>query len=237
MTQVLKSSRLEKKCLGDPGVCAQSIPGIEKQEVLTIGTEVRTLFTPSSSVLLERVFRAREITFLNPVWVHSKNSGRTFYAILHRTDVGIVIDLEPVRTEDPALSIFGAVQSQKLAVRAISNLQSLPGGDVKLLCDTVMRSVRELTSYDRIMVYKFHEDEHGEVVAGSKPSDLDLYLGLHYPVTDIPQALRFLFRQNRVRMIDDCRATPVRVIQDDALSVITRRLVTSHSLYATCVSF
>ncbi|KAK7857435.1 phytochrome B [Quercus suber] len=195
----------------------QSVPSLEKPEILTIGTDVRTLFTPSSSVLLEKAFGAREITLLNPVWILSKNSGRPFYAILHRIDVGIVIDLEPARTEDPALSIAGAVQSQKLAVRAISQLQSLPGGDVKLLCDTVVESVRELTGYDRVMVYKFHEDEHGEVVAESKRPDLEPYIGLHYPATDIPQASRFLFRQNRVRMIVDCHAMPVRVIQDDRL--------------------
>lgn len=196
---------------------AQSVPSLERQEILTIGTDVRTLFTPSSGVLLERAFGAREITLLNPVWVHSKNSGKPFYAILHRIDVGIVIDLEPARTEDPALSIAGAVQSQKLAVRAISHLQSLPGGDIKLLCDTVVQSVKELTGYDRVMVYKFHEDEHGEVVAESKRPDLEPYIGLHYPATDIPQASRFLFRQNRVRMIADCNATSVRVIQDEAL--------------------
>ncbi|KAL1539136.1 phytochrome B [Salvia divinorum] len=195
----------------------QSVPILEKPEFLTIGTDVRSLFTPSSSVLLERAFGAREITLLNPVWIHSKSSGKPFYAILHRIDVGIVIDLEPARTEDPALSIAGAVQSQKLAVRAISHLQSLPGGDIKILCDTVVESVRELTGYDRVMVYKFHEDEHGEVVAESKRPDLEPYLGLHYPSTDIPQASRFLFKQNRVRMIVDCHATPLKVIQDEAL--------------------
>ncbi|XVE82276.1 hypothetical protein DITRI_Ditri15bG0135200 [Diplodiscus trichospermus] len=199
------------------GITPQSVPNLEKIEVLTIGTDVRTIFTPSSGILLEKAFAAREITLLNPVWIHSKNSGKPFYAILHRIDVGIVIDFEPARTEDPALSIAGAVQSQKLAVRAISQLQSLPGGDIKLLCDTVVQSVRELTGYDRVMVYKFHEDEHGEVVAESRRPDLDPYIGLHYPATDIPQASRFLFKQNRVRMIVDCHATPVRVIQDDGL--------------------
>lgn len=199
------------------GLTPQSVPSLEKPEILTIGTDVRTLFTPSSSVLLERAFGAREITLLNPIWIHSKNSGRPFYAILHRIDVAIVIDLEPARTEDPALSIAGAVQSQKLAVRAISHLQKLPGGDIKLLCDTVVESVRELTGYDRVMVYKFHEDEHGEVVAESKREDLEPYIGLHYPATDIPQASRFLFKQNRVRMIVDCHATHVRVIQDESL--------------------
>ncbi|KAK4265906.1 hypothetical protein QN277_026895 [Acacia crassicarpa] len=199
------------------GITPQSVPNLEKSETLAIGADVRTLFTPSSAVLLEKAFGAREITLLNPIWIHSKNSGKPFYAILHRIDVGIVIDLEPARTEDPALSIAGAVQSQKLAVRAISQLQSLPGGDIKLLCDTVVESVRELTGYDRVMVYKFHEDEHGEVVAESKRPDLDPYMGLHYPSTDIPQASRFLFKQNRVRMIVDCNATPVKVIQDEAL--------------------
>ncbi|KAE8708823.1 Phytochrome B [Hibiscus syriacus] len=199
------------------GITPQSVPNLEMTEVLTIGTDVRTLFSPPSAILLERAFAAREITLQNPVWIHSKNSGKPFYAILHRIDVGIVIDLEPARTEDPALSIAGAVQSQKLAVRAISELQSLPGGDIKLLCDTVVESVRQLTGYHRVMVYKFHEDEHGEVVAESKRPDLDPYIGLHYPATDIPQASRFLFKQNRVRMIVDCHATPVHVVQDDVL--------------------
>lgn len=185
--------------------------------ILMIGTDVRTLFMPSSVLLLEKAFGAREITLLNPIWVHSNYSGKPFYAILHRIDVGIVIDLEPARTEDPALSIAGAVQSQKLAVRAISHLQSLPGGDIKLLCDTVVESVRQLTGYDRVMVYKFHEDEHGEVVAESKCPDLEPYIGLHYPATDIPQASRFLFKQNRVRMIVDCHARPVSVVQDERL--------------------
>ncbi|PQP99696.1 hypothetical protein Pyn_05671 [Prunus yedoensis var. nudiflora] len=133
----------------------QSVPILEKPEILTIGTDVRTLFTPSSAVLLEKAFGAREITLLNPIWMHSKISGKPFYAILHRIDVGVVIDLEPARTEDPALSIAGAVQSQKLAVRAISQLQSLPGGDIKILCDTAVESVRELTGYDRVWCISF----------------------------------------------------------------------------------
>ncbi|XP_058076122.1 phytochrome B-like [Magnolia sinica] len=195
----------------------QSVPSLDGPRAVAIGVDVRSLFTPSSACLLEKAAGAREITLLNPVWIHSRNSGKPFYAILHRIDVGIVIDLEPARTEDPALSIAGAVQSQKLAVRAISRLQALPGGDIKLLCDTVVQHVRELTGYDRVMVYKFHEDEHGEVVAESKRADLEPYIGLHYPATDIPQASRFLFKQNRVRMISDCHATPVTVIQDEQL--------------------
>ena len=82
----------------------------QKLITLTIGTDDRNLFTPSSSALLERAFGAREITLLNLVRIHSKNSGKPFYAILHRIDVGIK-DLEHARKEDPALSIAGVVRS------------------------------------------------------------------------------------------------------------------------------
>ncbi|WCJ27329.1 Phytochrome [Euphorbia peplus] len=182
-----------------------------------IGIDARTLFTPQSGASLTKAAGSREISMLNPIWVYTRTTQKPFYAILHRIDVGTVIDLEPAKSADPALSLAGAVQSQKLAVRAISKLQSLPGGDIGALCDTVVEDVQKLTGYDRVMVYKFHEDEHGEVVSEIRRSDLEPYLGLHYPATDIPQAARFLFRQNRVRMICDCHAKPVRLIQSEGL--------------------
>uniref|UniRef100_A0A1J3CPV3 Phytochrome n=1 Tax=Noccaea caerulescens TaxID=107243 RepID=A0A1J3CPV3_NOCCA len=181
------------------------------------GIDARTLFTPSSGASLAKASSFTEISLLNPVLVHSKTTQKPFYAILHRIDAGIVIDLEPAKSGDPALTLAGAVQSQKLAVRAISRLQSLPGGDIGALCDTVVEDVQRLTGYDRVMVYQFHEDEHGEVVSEIRRSDLEPYLGLHYPSTDIPQAARFLFKQNRVRMICDCNAAPVKVVQSEEL--------------------
>ncbi|KAI4372504.1 hypothetical protein MLD38_010726 [Melastoma candidum] len=75
--------------------------------------------------------------------------------------------------------------------------------------------MRELPGYDQVVVHKLHEDEHGKVVAESKRPDLEPYIGRHYPATDIPQASRFLFKQNRVQMIVDCHARPVHVIQDE----------------------
>ncbi|CAH8276206.1 unnamed protein product [Arabidopsis lyrata] len=182
-----------------------------------IGIDARTLFTPSSGASLAKAASFTEISLLNPVLVHSRTTQKPFYAILHRIDAGIVMDLEPAKSGDPALTLAGAVQSQKLAVRAISRLQSLPGGDIGAFCDTVVEDVQRLTGYDRVMVYQFHEDDHGEVVSEIRRSDLEPYLGLHYPATDIPQAARFLFKQNRVRMICDCNATPVKVVQSEEL--------------------
>ncbi|KAI3465539.1 hypothetical protein Pfo_022202 [Paulownia fortunei] len=195
-----------------------AVPSMEQQEVLSFGTDVRTLFRPSGAAALQKAANFGEVNVLNPILVHSKSSGKPFYAILHHIDVGLVIDLEPVNPSDVPVTAAGALKSYKLAAKAISRLQSLSSGSISLLCDVLVREVKDLTGYDRVMVYKFHEDEHGEVVAECHRPNLEPYLGLHYPATDIPQASRFLFMKNKVRMICDCLAQPVKIIQDKALA-------------------
>ncbi|KAL3502553.1 hypothetical protein ACH5RR_037002 [Cinchona calisaya] len=195
-----------------------AVPNIEQKEALTFGTDVRTLFRSSGAAALQKATNFGEVSLLNPILVHCRSSGKPFYAIIHRIDVGLVIDLEPVNPADVPVTAAGALKSYKLAAKAISRLQSLPSGNISLLCDVLVREVSDLTGYDRVMVYKFHEDEHGEVVAECRRADLEPYLGLHYPATDIPQASRFLFMKNKVRMIFDCSAQPVKVIQDKRLA-------------------
>lgn len=195
-----------------------AVPNIEQQESLNFGTDVRTLFRSSGASALQKAANFGEVNLLNPILVHCKSSGKPFYAILHRIDVGLVIDLEPVNPADIPVTAAGALKSYKLAAKAISRLQSLPSGNISLLCDVLVKEVSKLTGYDRVMVYKFHEDEHGEVVAESHGPDMEPYLGLHYPATDIPQASRLLFMKNKVRMIFDCLAPPVQVTQDKSLA-------------------
>ncbi|XP_010252757.1 PREDICTED: phytochrome C-like [Nelumbo nucifera] len=195
-----------------------AVPSMEQQEALTIGTDARTLFRSSSAAALQKAAKYGEVNLLNPILVHCRNSGKPFNAIMHRIDGALVMDLEPVNPADVPVTAAGALKSYKLAAKSISRLQSLPSGNISLLCDVLVREVSDLTGYDRIMVYKFHEDEHGEVVAECRRPDLESYLGLHYPATDIPQASRFLFLKNKVRMICDCLAPPVKVIHDKKLA-------------------
>nr|AAQ11873.1 phytochrome C [Stellaria longipes] len=195
-----------------------TVPNIEQLEALTFGTDVATLFTSSGVSALQKAVNYSELNLLNPILVHSKNSGKPFYAILHRIKVGLVLDLETVNLAETLVGVSGALMSYKLAAKAISKLQSLPSQNIPLLCDVLVKEVRELTGYDRVMVYKFHDDQHGEVIGESHSPSLDSYLGLHYPATDIPQASRFLFLKNKVRMICDCRSPSVKVIQDEALT-------------------
>ncbi|KAL5700008.1 hypothetical protein ACHQM5_025513 [Ranunculus cassubicifolius] len=194
-----------------------AVPNIEQQEALTIGTDVRTLFKSSGSSALQKAAEFGDVNLLNPTLVHCRTSGKPFYTIMHRIDVGLVMDFEPVNPADVPVTAAGAMKSYKLAAKAISKLQAMPSGNIPLLCDMLVQEVRDLTGYDRVMVYKFHEDDHGEVIAEWRVSSLEPYLGLHYPATDIPQASRFLFMKNKIRMICDCSAIPVKVVQDKKL--------------------
>lgn len=70
--------------------------------------------------------------------------------------------------------------------------------------------VRKVNGFDRVMIYRFAEDNHGEVIAESTERQ-DSYLGLHYPASDIPEPARRHFVLNVVRTIADVHATGIPV--------------------------
>ncbi|KAI3992658.1 hypothetical protein MKX01_007980 [Papaver californicum] len=174
-----------------------AVPNIEQKEGLRIGDDAP----------LQRATNSGQVSLQNPVLVHCRSSGKPFYAIIHRIAVGFVIDLEPVNPADVPITASGTLTSYKLAAKAITMLQSLPSGNIPLLCDVLALEVKELTGYDRVMVIVR--------VPGIR---IRPYLGMHYPATDIPQASRFLYLKDNVRMICDCSAAPVKVIQDEKLT-------------------
>ncbi|KAL2906804.1 Phytochrome A [Bienertia sinuspersici] len=193
---------------------SHAVPSVGDHPIVGIGTDVRTVFTAPSASALQKALGFADVSLLNPILVHCKTSGKPFYAIIHRVTGSLVIDFEPVKPYEVPMTAAGALQSYKLAAKAITRLQSLPSGNIKKLVDTMVQEVFELTGYDRVMAYKFHDDDHGEVISEIIKPGLDPYLGLHYPATDIPQAARFLFMKNKVRLICDCRAKFVQVVQD-----------------------
>src|SRR5690606_38226403 len=80
------------------------------------------------------------------------------------------------------------------------------------LCDRLAVEVRELTAFDRVMVYRFDEEWNGEVIAEQKRDDLNSFLGLHYPAGDIPAQARRLYTTNWTRLIADVSYTPVPLV-------------------------
>ncbi len=73
------------------------------------------------------------------------------------------------------------------------------------------RQIRAVTGFDRVMIYKFLEDDSGEVVAEALRAGMTPFMGLHYPASDIPSQARALFQRQWLRMIPQVDYTPVPI--------------------------
>ncbi len=142
-------------------------------------------------------------------YIATVSGRRQFDVAIHRAGhAGIVIELEPREIQADG-SDRNAVGLARTLTGMIADIGSAPTIDT--LCDAVVTHFRTLAGYDRVMVYKFDEDGHGEVVAEARDPRFEPFLGLHYPASDIPQRARDLYMRNRVRVLVDVYYRPVPV--------------------------
>jgi len=135
----------------------------------------------------------------NGVWANSAEAvlnGKTFDVVGHVHDNVLYLEFEP---RPPVAASFTTFANY--AQRIISQIQMC--NDVDTLMVSVTDEVRRMTGYDRVMAYRFHKDDSGEVVAEARRSDLVSYLGQRYPASDIPAQARQLYIQNPIRLIAD----------------------------------
>lgn len=71
---------------------------------------------------------------------------------------------------------------------------------VDQLLNEVVKGVRRLIRFDRVMAYRFAPDGSGEVVAESVAGGVSPFLGLRYPAHEIPEIARTLFRRFPIRV-------------------------------------
>ncbi|MEN9871417.1 MAG: hypothetical protein RLZZ171_2409, partial [Cyanobacteriota bacterium] len=181
--------------------------GIEAQEM--IGKTLEELFDPFQVDLIQKGVTQENLDFINPtkMWVR-KDGGEyaIFDGVFHRNKDGILIlELEPAESQEsiPFLSFY------HLAKASINQLQD--SASLKDYCQIIVQEVRKVTGFDRVMLYKFDEDDHGAVVAEEKLDRLEPYLNLHFPASDIPKPARKLFSSNWIRLIPDAHAEPVEL--------------------------
>ncbi|MGY1686400.1 SpoIIE family protein phosphatase [Geodermatophilus sp. SYSU D00867] len=117
----------------------------------------------------------------------------------------LVVELEPARGPRPFSfpNTYQAVRGTVAELNRASTLQEL--------YDITARAIRALTGFDRVMVYRYDADHNGEVVAEAKAADLNSFLGLHYPASDIPAQARALYEKNWIRLISDVDYVPSRI--------------------------
>ncbi len=133
----------------------------------------------------------------------------TFDASAHLSGGRLVVELEPAAQQRPsAVSVLSAIEAAGATFER--------AGDLPALCSAAAVAFRRLTGFDRIMVYRFLENESGVVLAESVASDLASFLNHHFPASDIPRQARALYVRNRVRVIPDVHYAPAPLRPDAA---------------------
>jgi chemotaxis family two-component system sensor kinase Cph1 len=133
-------------------------------------------------------------------------AGVTFEAQVHRHKGALILELEnwPGRPGLVEQEVFSAL---KVTLGQLQGAQT-----VVEFCQRAADRVREFIGFDRVMVYRFDPDLSGNVIAEARRPDLESYLGLHYPASDIPKQARELFRISKLRLMPDLRYAPVAMV-------------------------
>ncbi|MGB5711919.1 MAG: GAF domain-containing protein, partial [Waterburya sp.] len=181
--------------------------GIHAQDM--IGKTLEQLLDPFQFDIIRQGVTQDSLDFINPtkMWVRKNGDEYVIFdGVFHRNRDGILIlELEPTESQEsiPFLSFY------HLAKASINQLQDT--ASLKDFCQIIVQEVRKVTGFDRVMLYKFDEDDHGAVVAEEKIDHLEPYLNLHFPASDIPKPARKLFSSNWIRLIPDAHAEPVEL--------------------------
>ncbi|HEV7204643.1 MAG TPA: GAF domain-containing protein [Jatrophihabitans sp.] len=201
--------------LREPGFDIQQVSanivdllGVPVEDVL--GRPLATAVGPGPAAIIQRAAASfSDLRARNPldVRLEVREGEQSFDAILHRDARGVLLlELEvafgprPFSFPNTYLAVRGAVEELNRA------------GSMRELYDVTARAVRELTGFDRVMVYRYDEQYNGEVVAEARRDDLNSFLGLHYPASDIPAQARALYEKNWLRLISDVDYVPSPIV-------------------------
>ena len=156
---------------------------------------------------------AETIGFSEPGGAPQRAAVANIGPMAHLCDVSVHIADGLVHIEiEPQLRSAGERSPTVVAQTMIARVAN--SADIADFNQRVAEQVRQLTGYDRVMVYRFRHDDAGEVVAESRDSALPAYLGLRYPASDIPVQARALYLRNRIRVIPDARYVPVPIVPE-----------------------
>lgn len=127
-------------------------------------------------------------------------SRETFDVSVQVSGDHLVVEVEPA---GPPQTPAGFLAGLEAASAAFERTPSL-----KTLCERAAVEFRRITGFDRVMIYRFLDDEAGVVLAEDRDPALPSFLNHHFPGSDIPKQARALYVRNLVRVIPDIRYQP-----------------------------
>jgi light-regulated signal transduction histidine kinase (bacteriophytochrome) len=187
----------------EPGlvvVASANVGAILGLPEVAYGRPLAALVGAAAGDAVARALGADDLAIENPLRLDV--GGRIFEGVLHRNGTVAILELEPpLQTQPPVDRRLRDAVTRVQRTRTVADL-----------CAVAAKQLRALTGFERVMVYQFHGDGHGEVVAEDRAPEVESFLGLHYPASDIPRQARQLYLLNPIRIIPDARYTPVPLL-------------------------
>ncbi|NET45176.1 EAL domain-containing protein [Okeania sp. SIO2B3] len=178
----------------------QELLGIDCDEI--INQKLDKILKVSQIKKIQSVLnKKKQVDVVNQIslLVQTPDKGDTFLdGIIHRYNGVVILELEQKYYQSSKISFsnfYYLIRNSTYKLQSALNFEEL--------IEFVVKEVRKITGFDRVMVYKFDKEMNGEVIAEDKQKDLESYLGLHYPAMDIPKQARKLYTLNCLRLIPD----------------------------------
>ncbi|BAZ40983.1 multi-sensor signal transduction histidine kinase [Calothrix sp. NIES-4101] len=178
---------------------------LHPQELLN--QDLSKLLEPEQISLLHDCLQQEDLQTINPIEINIKILDKSLFfdGILHRHEGIIILELElVVEKKNNFFNFYHLLKSALSKLQNTSNLQELS--------QILVREVRKISNFDRVMIYQFDENWNGKVIAEDKTENMTSYLNLHYPASDIPQQARQLYCRNWLRLIPDVNYQPTAII-------------------------
>ncbi|CAN1210598.1 ATP-binding protein [Tumidithrix helvetica PCC 7403] len=190
----------------------QEILGIAPEDLLD-----RPLGNFIASDRLDAVRGCLDLSFehINPLpltFAIGDNEPMCLNGIVHRALSGeIVLELEPLvpDAEQDFFQFYRQIKGTLAKIQMAENLTEL--------CNLIVREVKQIAGFDRVMVYRFNERGEGTVIAEDRQPDLEPFLGMHYPDSDIPKQAKHLYTLNWLRLVPDVNYQAIGLLTSAAL--------------------
>ena len=134
-------------------------------------------------------------------------NGQPFEGLLHRAHGVVVLELERKPDAIEAQSTMNKVRRLSRLLQRLQAAQNLPA-----LYEMCVTEIQAMTGYDRVLIYRFEEEGHGQVIAEASAPSMELFNGLFFPASDIPEQARELYRTHWLRIIPDANYEPVALV-------------------------
>lgn len=134
-------------------------------------------------------------------------NGTAFEGLLHRHQGVLILELEIHVENFQPRNVAG---SQTNLGRMLQRLQAAT--TLQALYDISVKEIQAITGYDRVLIYRFEEEGHGQVIAEASDPSMEVFNGLFFPASDIPEQARELYRTNWLRIIPNADYQPVPLV-------------------------